>query len=172
MINFKKGNGHSLHQTDKTGKAKANEAVIAGMFVNIDTSGDVVKGGAATGVLGFAVNNQTDGDVIESGKIGVVLLDGNTVLETDQVKIVTGSTINATDYPVGTALTYGTVGGDIGKVRAQTGVERIIGYVEGIRDFPWTESVSQNYKNVAGTTLTNTVTTQKFIKVLGIKLAV
>lgn len=172
MINFKKGNGHSLNQTDKIGKAKAAEGVVAGMFVNVDVNGDVVKGGAATGVLGFAVNNQTDGDVIESGKIGVVLLDGNTVVETDQVKIVTGSAINATDYPVGTALTFGTVGGDIGLVRAQTGVERIIGYVEGIRDLPWTQSVSQNYKDVAGNTKTNVVTTQKFIKVLGIKLAV
>lgn len=171
MINFKKGNGHSLKQTDKIGKAKSGEAVLAGMVVHIDTNGDIIKGGAATtDLLGFAVNSQTDGDVLESGKIGYVLPDGSTVIETDQVKIVTGSIINATDYPVGQAVTYGT-SGDLGLVKPGTvGTDRILGYVEGIRDFPWTASVTQSYKDVAGNSKSNVVTTQKNIKVLGIKL--
>ena len=87
MINIKKGTAHSLQQSDKIGNAKSGEAVVAGMLVRIDSNGDVVKGVSAQGVadtLGFAINNQTDGDVLESGKIGFILLDGNSVIETDQ----------------------------------------------------------------------------------------
>lgn len=170
MINFKKGNGHSLKQTDKLGNAKVGEGVVAGMVVHVDSNGDVIKGGnAATNLLGFAANDQTDSDVIESGKIGMIMLDGNTVIETDQVTITTGSTINFTDFPIGAAVTYDSTTGNVIKVAS---TERVLGYVEGIRTLPNTVNVTQSYKNIAGTTLSNTVATQKFVNVLGIKLAV
>lgn len=167
MINFKKGTSHSLQQSDQTGKAKANEGVVAGMLVHVDSSGDVIKGVVSQGVddtLGFAVNTQTDGDAIESGKIGLVLLDGNSVVETDQ----TAATINATNYPIGTRLAGDTT---TGKVKAWASGDRVIGYVEGIRNLPSTESISQNHVDLAGNTKTKTITTQKNIAVLGIKLA-
>jgi len=167
MINFKKGTGHSLQQSDIVGKVKSGEAVVAGMLCHINSSGEIIKGVTSQGVadtLGFAVNGQTDGDVTESGKIGLVLLDGNSVIETDQ----TDATINATNYPVGTRL-----GGDTttGKVKAWASGDRVIGYVEGIRELPSTESVTQSYKNIAGDTKSTTLTVQKNIKLLGIKLA-
>ena len=169
MINFKKGTGHSLAQSDKVGLAKAGEGVVAGMLVQINASGEVIKGVTSQGVdntLGFAVNNQTDGDVIQSGKIGFVLLDGNTVIETDQ----TSAAITTGNYPVGTRLA-----GDLatGKVKTWASGDRVIGYVEGIRTLPLeTGSVGpQNYTSVDGTTKAFTATVPKSTTVLGIKLA-
>lgn len=168
MINIKKGTAHSLLQSDKVGNAKANEAVVAGMLVRIDSNGDIIKGVASQGVadtLGFAINNQTDGDVIESGKIGYIMLDGNSVIETDQ----TDTTINASNYPIGTRLAGDTT---TGKVKAWASGDRVVGYVEGIRTLPVEAQLSQNYKNVAGTTLTNTSYQPSTKALLGIKLAV
>jgi hypothetical protein len=168
MINFKKGTGHSLAQSDKAVAAKAGEGVVAGMLVNIDT-GEVVKGVTSQGAantLGFAINNQTDGDVINSGKIGVLLLDGNSVIETDQVELA----INSTNYPVGTRLAGDTT---TGKVKTWSSGDRIVGYVEGIRTLPvQTSNVTQNYTSVSGTTKSATVSVPVSTTVLGIKLAV
>lgn len=168
MINFKKGTGHSLAQSDKVVNAKAGEGVIAGMLVNVNT-GEAVKGVTAQGIadtLGFAVNNQTDGDVIQSGKIGVVLLDGNSVIETDQTALA----INSTNYAIGTRLAGDTT---TGKVKAWASGDRIIGYVEGIRTLPLeTSSITQNYTSVDGDTKSVTVSVPVSTTVLGIKLAV
>ena len=89
MINVRKGTAHSLAQTDFTGAAKTDEAVVAGMLVAKDTSVDIVKlttltTAAEAGQVGFALTNQAEGDSIESGLIGVYALDGNSVIETDQ----------------------------------------------------------------------------------------
>ncbi len=151
MINVKKHTAHSLQQTDKVGKAKANEAVVAGMIVSVDAAGDVVKGGDATSLFGFAINNQTDGDVVESGKIGVYLLDGGSVIETDQA----AATITSSNYAIGAAL-YPEAG-NTGKVTTDNTVGKVIGYVEGIRTLP-----NQN---------SSTFGTTKTVTVLGIKLA-
>ncbi|NBQ68976.1 MAG: hypothetical protein EBU46_09155 [Nitrosomonadaceae bacterium] len=169
MINVKKGSAHSLQQTDKVGLAKANEGVVAGMVCRINTSNEVVKGptdaAAADDLLGFAINNQTDGDVIESGKISLYLLDGSSVIETDQ----STATINATNYPVGTRVA--AIPDGSGKVRPWQSGDRVIGYVEGVRDLPSNPSVSQDYLDLAGNTKTKTQATQKMIKVVAIKLA-
>lgn len=168
MINIKKGTAHSLSQSDLVGKAKAAEAVVAGMLVHIDSSGDIIKGVTSQGVadtLGFAINNQTDGDVIESGKIGYLLLDGNSVIETDQA----AATINASNYPVGTRLAGDTT---TGLVKAWASGDRVIGYVEGIRSLPVEASLTQNYKDRNGNTLTNTSYQPTTKALLGIKLAV
>jgi hypothetical protein len=135
MINFKKGPALSLHQVNYIGKAKTNEAVVAGMVVQIDGSGDVVKASITNntddkdGIFGFAINNQTSGDVIESGKIGVYALDGATVVETDQTSV----TINATNYPTGAYLS--ATAGKVVKVD-NTFAGKVIGQVEGIRVIP------------------------------------
>ena len=168
MINIKKGTAHSLQQSDLVGKAKAAEAVVAGMLVHIDSSGDIIKGVTSQGVadtLGFAINNQTDGDVIESGKIGYLLLDGNSVIETDQAN----ATINASNFPVGTRLAGDTT---TGLVKAWASGDRVIGYVEGIRSLPVEASLTQNYKDRNGVTLTNTSYQPTTKALLGIKLAV
>ena len=168
MINVKKGSAHSLQQSDVRGLAKASEGVVAGMLCRINASGQVVKGptnaAAADDLLGFAINNQTDGDVIESKKIALYLLDGSSVLETDQAD----ATINLTNYPVGTRLGAGATAG---KVRAWESGDRVIGYVEGVRALPSSPSVSQDYLDLDGNTQTKTQATQKMINVLGIKLA-
>ncbi len=168
MINVKKGTAHSLQQSDKVANAKSGEAVVAGMLVHIDASGDCIKGVTSQGVadhLGFAINNQTDGDVLESGKIGYIVLDGNSVIETDQ----TAAAITAGNYPVGTRLAGGTT---TGLVKAWESGDRVIGYVEGIRSLPVEASLSQNYKDRNGNTLTNTSYQPTTKALLGIKLAV
>jgi hypothetical protein len=135
MINFKKGPALSLHQVNYIGSAKTNEGVVAGMVVQLNGSGEVVKAGITNsaddkdGIFGFAINNQTAGDVIESGKIGVYALDGASVVETDQAD----TTINATNYPVGTLLS--ATAGKVVAV-ANTFAGKIIGQVEGIRVIP------------------------------------
>ena len=81
------------------------------------------------------IHNATNGDVIESGKLGVYLLDGATVLETDKTELA----INATNYPIGTPLKADGVTGNV-KIGVP-GTDRIIGYVEGIRNLPSIETV-------------------------------
>ena len=136
MINFKKGPALSLHQVNYIGAAKTNEGVVAGMIVQINGDGDVVKANigetedSKAGIYGFAINSQTSGDVIESGKIGVYALDGASVVETDQ----TGSTtINETNFPVGALLA--ATAGQVVKVDSDW-VGKVIGQVEGIRVIP------------------------------------
>lgn len=169
MINIKKGTAHTLQQSDKLALAKANEAVVSGMLVHVDsTTGEAVKGVTSQGVadvLGFAINNQSDADVLESGKIGIILLDGNSVIETDQ----TSAAINTSNYPVGTRLA-----GDLatGTVKAWASGDRVIGYVEGIRSLPVEAQLTQNYKDRNGNTLTNTSYQPSTKALLGIKLAV
>lgn len=168
MINVKKGTAHSLQQSDLRGKAKAGEAVVAGMLCQIDTNGDVIKGVTSQGVanlLGFAINDQTAGDVIESGKIALYALDGNSVIETDQA----AADITTSNYPVGTRLAGSTT---TGLVKAWESGDRVVGYVEGIRELPTAASTSQAYLNLAGDSVTTTKTIQKKVKLLAIKLAV
>ena len=171
MINIKKGTAHSLQQSDKIANAKSGEAVVAGMVVHIDSSGDCIKGltGSANtfgvaDLIGIAINTQTDGDVIESGKIGFYQLDGNSVIETDQA----ASAITAANYPLGTALT----GNGSGTILAATAGDRVIGYVEGIRTLPVEASLTQNYKDRNGNVKTNTSYQPTTVALLGIKLAV
>ena len=172
MINLKKGPAHSLLQTDKVGNAKSGEAVVAGYVVRLDSSGDIVKGptnaAAADDMLGFALNNQTDGDVVNSGTIAYLLLDGASVVEVDQACVQ--GTINASNFVTGARVAADP--SNLGKVRPWESGDRVLGYVEGIRNLPSASSVSQNYKNVAGTTKTNTSNVQQSVAFLGIKLAV
>ncbi len=150
MINCRKGNAHSLAQSDVIGFAVASEGVVAGMICRIENISGVrsVKKGNKTAttnmdtLLGFAINNQTDGDVIESKKIGLYVLDGNSVIETDQV---TG-TIDETTFPPGTRIRAeldGTVG-------AWTTGDRLIGISEGVRALP-SSSVISGYRVQATT---------------------
>lgn len=171
-LNIKKGTAHSLQQSDKIANAKSGEAVVAGMLVHIDSNGDCIKGVSGTSgtygvgdLVGFAINNQTDGDVIESGKIGYYVIDGNSVVETDQA----ASAITAGNYPVGTALTGN---GANGTVKTAAAGDRIIGYVEGIRVLPTEATLSQQYKDRNGNTFTNSSSQQTTKAFLGIKLAV
>ena len=170
MINIKKGTGLSLQQSDRVGTALSGQGVVAGMVVRLDTSGNVVVGptnaAAADDLLGFALNNQTDSDVIASGKIGYIHLDGSSVIETDQV---TG-TINSTNFVLGARVSADP--SSLGNVRAWQSGDRVLGYVDGIRTLPGISSVSQNYQNIAGSTLTNTSNQQVFVTVLAIKLAI
>lgn len=170
MINVKKGSAHSLQQSDRVGLAKASEGVVAGMICRINTSGQVVKGAtdevAADDLLGFAINNQTDGDVIESGKISLYLLDGSSVIETDQ----STTAITLANYPIGSRVSVLEDGS--GMVKPWDASARVIGYVEGVRTLPAAPSVSQNYLDLDGNSQTKTLTTQKMINVLAIKLAV
>lgn len=143
MINVRKGSAHSLAQTDITGKLKSNENVVAGMLVLKDSSGDIVKvakldnaiRGSATnrigttvGNVGFAVSTYNEGDAIESKKIGVYLLDGGSVVETDQY-VASSETLDAT--AVGKPVVQCHSAGADGKVTvvASGTTERVIGYV-------------------------------------------
>ena len=112
MINARKGNAHSLAQTDFVGTLYASEGVVAGMLVYKTAAGEIRKvatAGSTDQQVGFAVTNQDEGDAIESNKIGVYALDGGSVIETDQF---TG-TYTAAD--VGKPVIYS---GTAGKVKA------------------------------------------------------
>lgn len=169
MINIKKGTGLTLAQVSKVGNAKAGEAVVAGMAVHFGITsddGNVLKGGIAAGLVGLAINNQTDGDVIESGKIGVYLLDGASVIETDQVY----DTVNATNFPVGAAV-YALDNGLLSKT--DTDSNKQIGVVEGIRDLPANGNVSINAASNGLTPVVNyggVNKVQGIVTVLGVKL--
>lgn len=158
MINFKKGPAFSLHQVNYIGNAKKDEGIVAGMVVNVDSNGDVVKADGSNAaadkekLYGFAINNQTAGDVLESGKIGVYALDGSSVIETDQ----TTDAITAGNYPIGALLGAATdSSGTLTKV-TNTYAGKIVGQVEGIRSIPGTvQTLTDNNGNpfkVQGTT--------------------
>ena len=103
MINVKKGSAHSLQQTDKLGVVSGT--IIAGALVSFDHATDVANATDASKIVGFAINNSTDSDVIGAGnKLGGYLLDGGSIIETDQfdAAIIKGDTIG-----VGTGGTAG-----------------------------------------------------------------
>lgn len=166
MINFKKGPALSLHQVNYVGKPGSSEGIVAGMVVRYDTVSKTWKKGAAgstaaiDALYGFAINTQDAGDVIESGVIGVYALDGSSVIETDQVEG------DIDTYAVGAPVSVSTAG-KIKKITVTNNeptTDKIIGYVEGIRELP-------------GRATETTIDGRKFTypsntKVLGIKLAV
>lgn len=108
MINVKKGNAHSLHQTDKLGVVSG--VITAGALVSFDHATDVANATNASKIVGFAINNSTDSDVIGAGnKLGGYLLDGGSIIETDQFDnaIVKGDTIGiGTGGTAGKAVVY------------------------------------------------------------------
>lgn len=143
MVNVRKGTAHSLAQTDFVGNAKTGEAVEAGMLVQKDTSGDIVKVAkldnatrasatnkvAKSAIIGFAITNQAEGDAIESGKIGVYALGTGSVIETNKF---TGTfTIADIGKPVVQDASTGTNGNVtvITDAAAVTSSERILGHV-------------------------------------------
>jgi len=75
--------------------------------------------------FGFAVSTTTEGDVIESGKVGIYLLDGGSVVETDKY---TG-TVTLAD--IGKPVIQDRLAGADGNVSvgAINTTERIIGWV-------------------------------------------
>lgn len=160
MINFKKGPALSLHQVNYIGKSKSGEGIVAGMVVNINGSGEVIKADGANSaadkekVYGFAINSQDAGDVIESGAIGVYALDGASVIETDQTEFA----VTAGAYPIGTLL--GAMEDASGRVCsvASNYAGKIIGQVEGVRTIPGVTAV------------VNGVKVQGSVNVLGVKL--
>jgi hypothetical protein len=155
MINIRKGPGHSLLQTDLAVPNNTAINVVAGMVVRQDrTSGLIALGGATTDLFGFALNSSTDSDVLASGVIGFQLLDGGTVVETDQVY----DAITSSNFPVGAPVYPET--GNTGLVTMTNTVARVLGYVYSIRQLPGT-LITVNGVQVQGPTT-----------VLGIKLAV
>jgi len=140
-INFKKGSALSLAQTDKV-VATTGATIVAGQVVRVANVNGVVEALAgasaspapASDLLGFAINNTTDGDVIAAGKIGVFLLDGSSVVETDQA----AATINLTNYPIGTTLTADTAG----NVKVAGNGDKVIGQVEGVRNLPAVQTIN------------------------------
>lgn len=163
MINVKKGNAHSLRQTDYRGTnpnpnqyTGSGTVITAGELCYINSSG-VVAGtpASATACLkGFAINNSYDGDAIESGKIALYALDGSSVIETDQVDLTADSVaaINTTNYPVGTPVypSSATVG-LVSKTAGTGAYATPIGWVEGVRflqnasPFPSGKPATQDY---------------------------
>jgi len=156
MINFRKGTGLTLLQTDSVGASVSGQTYVAGQYgrlaINSGTYSVYVgaSGTPLSDLAGFIVNSSTDGDVIESGKVGIVLLDGNTVVETDQAY----QTISDANYPLGTPL-YGRTDGTVDTWTTST--QKIIGWVAGTRTLPALQTVN-------GTQIQGTTT------VLGIKL--
>jgi len=198
MINVKKGNAHSLHQTDYRGAnpnptqyGTGGTVITAGELVYINSSGVVAgvptTGGATfVGLKGLAINNSYDGDAIESQKIAIYALDGSSIIETDQVDSNDGA-LNLTTYPVGTPLypSLNTVG-LVSKTNGTSGNAWAapIGWVEGVRflqnatPYPSGKTQSaQNYPSLLeaynGTPVTGSFAykAQVNIPVLAIKLA-
>lgn len=158
MINFKKGPALSLNQVNYLGTAVTGQAIVAGMVVQVNGTGQAVKPTIADGaadkalLLGFAINNQADGDVTESGTIGVYALDGASVVETDQYS---GS---ISGFTPGTLVAAQTGTGKIVAV-ATSYSGKVIGQVEAVRSLPGVTQVI------------NGVSVQGSITVVGVKLA-
>jgi hypothetical protein len=129
MINFRKGTGHSMQQSDFIGTAAGND-IVAGMLVQKNATGEIEKADTVTtaadnGLLGFAITNEDEGDAIESGKIGCISLDGNSVIETDQF---TDGPYTAAD--VGKAVIVSATDGMVKAVaHGSVGTARILGTV-------------------------------------------
>ena len=162
MINVRKGTAHSLQQSDVRGYDSGS--IVAGMICNLGNDGYIYKGnenntGDSHGLIGFAINNSTDGDAIESGKVGLYTLDGNSIVETDQVDLATdsASSINLTDYPIGTMLFASDANRGLVSKTHVHGEEPddnvVIGWVAGVRylqnatPFPSGQAISQDYKS-------------------------
>jgi len=133
MINFKYGTGFSLLQSNGLGLVDPENPVTAGQVAYIDPSTGMIEPGVpasnAAVLPGFAFNSSTDTDVLAAGKIGIIYLDGNTVIETDQ----TDSAISETNYPDGTALHTNA----LGQVTTSTSYStKVIGYAAGNRQLP------------------------------------
>jgi len=176
MINVKKGTAHSLQQADVRGTWITG--VVSGMVCYVDGTdnpGQIAIGAVPlnkTGILGFAINDSTDGDAIESNKIALYTLDGQSVIETDQVT----QTVNSTNFPIGTPVYAAVTTGLVTNVA--TGQAGPIGWVEGIRSLQADLSVaagSQNYPSTdsSGNTTTKSINVkvQKNVPCLSIKLA-
>jgi hypothetical protein len=208
MINVKKGQAFSLHQADIRG-TNPNPTAYSGSGTVI-TAGELCYSNAGTiagvpaaggvpstfvGLKGFAINNSYDGDAIESQKIALYTLDGNSIIETDQVDSNDGA-LNLTTYPVGTPIypsqnTVGLVSKTNGS--STNAWAAPIGWVEGVRYLqnatPYPSGVtqaSQNYTSATessatqtqsgistynGTTKSSTYKAQVNIPLLAIKLA-
>lgn len=140
MINIRKGQAHSLLQTDRVGSVVASEGVIAGMVVKFDPTANTNAGGikkvasvSDAGLVGFALNNQNDGDVYASGKLGYYLLDGDSVIETDQIQAA--PTVACTAAAIGAFVIPSTTAGKFNIVNAVT-TERVLGKVYDVRTLP------------------------------------
>jgi len=133
MINVRKGNAHSLAQTDFLGVVNAHSdsgPVTAGMIVaKHPTTGElrpVMWPHETDHLVGFAITNQNEGDAIESGKLGAYALDGSSVIETDQFS---GGPYTAAD--VGKIVVWDGVTPGVVAVVSQNDVNgrRVYGYV-------------------------------------------
>jgi hypothetical protein len=184
MINVKKGTLHSLQQSDVRGAYPAT-TVTSGQICYISPAGVVTLGiptsagttrtADTTGVVGFAVQNSTDGDAVESNTMSLYTLDGNSIIETDQV--VSTTAITAANFPIGSAVYADDT--NIGMVASTgTSTQAPLGWVEGIRNLQAPLTVAQaaqgyNSVNDIGTITAKTYAfnAQVNIPVLGIKLA-
>ena len=108
MINIKKGTAFTLQQSDVRGfnpnpaQYGSGTAITAGALCYVSAPSSIGTVGTVTavpagggvpstfvGLKGFAINNSYDGDAIESGKIALYTLDGNSIIETDQLTVTT-----------------------------------------------------------------------------------
>lgn len=139
MINVKKGTAHGLQQSDFIGTVTVDPITRA--VTPVLVQGQIVHKHATTGAMvlgltsataeapGFCLSNTVEGDVIESGKAGAYNLDGNSIIETDQVF----DTINTTNFPNG-APVYAIVGSsNAGSVTMTATSNKLVGTVDGIR---------------------------------------
>src|SRR5574343_547526 len=140
MINIRKGTAHSLQQTDTVAKVVASEGVIAGMVVFVDPTANTNTGGVklttdhdnnSDKLVGFAINNQFDGDVLASGKLGVYLLDGDSIVESDQWA---GSTPTTAD--IGKKACVSDTNGKFDVVSGSITDQKVLGTIVDVRTLP------------------------------------
>ena len=146
MINVKKGTGFTLEQSDFTGAAVSTVPITAGEVVYLDNSGNIQYATAALSVpngaggrVGFALSGSTEGSVIASGRVPVLALDGNSVIETDQFDGSVGS------YTIGQNVTASSSGN--GNITLQsvtvgaTPTAKVLGVVVGNRQLTQGNSI-------------------------------
>jgi hypothetical protein len=177
MISFLKGTAYSLLQSDWRGNLATSGSIVEGSVVRLDPStGNCLLGSSVAtelpgtaDLLGLALNSDVSGDVIESGKIGAIALDGQSVIQTDQVS----GTISAANYPIGTTLTVTSAGV---WTTGTVGTHKICGVVDGpgAVSFPGvaTTVASSGYNSVPNGTAvaSQNIGVQAPIQVLTIKL--
>lgn len=112
--------GNEPQSLSYSAKPKADEAILSGMIISLDSNGEWVKGCAAGVTPYFAQHDQADLDVVSSGLLVGLSCAGDYELQTAHFD--TSATI-ANDVPLVAHATNGTV-----VVGALDGTADIIGF--------------------------------------------
>jgi hypothetical protein len=116
--------GNEPQSLTRTAKPKANEGILSGQLISIDSNGEWVKGVPTGKMPYFAYHDQSDTDVVSSGLLLGLSCAGDFEIETSHID---AAGVYNDDTPLA-AMTAGDVGKITPTTFAATGND-IIGFV-------------------------------------------